>query len=121
MTKASQQQWIKKLTKATWAKYWSTENLTVAMHVRRIYGKMETKVGPDLYKQVGEGRATGVLLAQLGTGHCGLNYYLVRFKIVETVAFEKCGYEKERVEHFLIECPSFWTERQELRTTVGMG
>jgi hypothetical protein len=121
MTKASQQQQIKKLAKATWEKYWSTENLTTATHLRRIYGKMDTKVGPDLYKEVGGGRATGALLAQFRTGHCGLNYYLSRFKIVESAACEKCGYEKETVEHFLMECPSFWRERQALRTMVGTG
>jgi hypothetical protein len=121
MTKASQQQQIKKLAKATWEKYWSTENLTTAMHLRRIYGKMDTKVGPDLYKEAGGGRATGALLAQFRTGHCGLNYYLSRFKIVERAACEKCGYEKETVEHFLMECPSFWRERQALRTMVGTG
>jgi len=32
-----------------------------------------------------------------------------------------CGYEKETVEHFLTECPSFWEERRELRKKVGEG
>ena len=32
-----------------------------------------------------------------------------------------CGYEKETVEHFLVECPSFWEERRELREKVGEG
>src|SRR2546423_1454285 len=29
--------------------------------------------------------------------------------------------EKETVEHFLTECPSFWEERQDLRRKVGVG
>jgi hypothetical protein len=77
-------------------------------------------VGPELYKEV-KGRATSALLAQLRTGHCRLNYYLWRFKKSESAKCEKCGYEKETVEHFLLECPNFWRERHELRKKVGTG
>src|SRR6266516_1263810 len=57
-------------------------------------------------------------LAQLRTGHCGLNYYLWRFKKEDSAECMSCGYEKETVEHFLTECPSFWEERRELRKKV---
>ena len=55
------------------------------------------------------------------TGHCGVNYYLWRFKKVESAECEMCGYEKETVEHFLVECPSFWKERYELKKKIGTG
>jgi len=31
------------------------------------------------------------------------------------------GYQKETVEHYLVECPSFWKKRCELRRRVGTG
>jgi hypothetical protein len=77
-------------------------------------------VGPELYKEA-EGRATSALLAQLRTDHCRLNHYLYEFKKVEGVRRGMCGYEKETVEHFLVEFPSFWRERCELRSRVSTG
>jgi hypothetical protein len=119
-TKQSQRAEIKKLANTTWDKTWSRPNQSTAMHLRRISGKEGTKVGPELYKEI-KGRETCTLLAQLRTGHCGLNHYLWRFKKVESAKCKMCGYEKETVEHFLVECPYFWEERQELRRKVGTG
>jgi len=104
----------------TWDKAWNEKNLTTATHLRRILGKESTKTGPELYKEV-KGRATSTLPAQMRTGHCGLNYYLYRFKKVESAECEACGYEKETVEHFPVECPGFWEERCELRRKAGVG
>jgi hypothetical protein len=120
MTKQTQRQQIKELAKEVWDRAWNEKNPTTATHLRRIAGKAGTKVGPELYKEV-KGRATSALLAQLRTGHCGLNYYLCRFKKAESAECEMCGYEKETVEHYLVECPSFWRERRELRRKVGAG
>ena len=120
ITKKKQREQIKKLAQTTWDKTWNEKNLTTATHLRRILGKENTKTGPELYKEV-KGRATSTLLAQMRTGHCGLNHYLYRFKKVESAECEVCGYEKETVEHFLVECPGFWEERQELRRKVGVG
>jgi Zn ribbon nucleic-acid-binding protein len=118
VTKQIQREQIKKLAKTTWDKTWSRANQSTTTHLRHISGKEGTKVGPELYKEI-KGRATCALLAQLRTGHCGLNHYLWKFKKVESVECEMCGYEKETVEHFLVECPYFWEERHELRRKVG--
>lgn len=60
-------------------------------------------------------------MAQPRTGHCGLNYYLWRFKKVESAECEMYGYEKETIERYQVECPSFWRERRELRRKVSVG
>ena len=60
-------------------------------------------------------------IAQLRTGHCGLNHYLWRFKKRDGAECENCGYEKEMVEHFLLKCPTCWRERQKLRMVAGIG
>ena len=119
-TKKAQQQRAEKLAKDMWDKSWNEGNPTTAIHLRRISREPGTKEGPELYGGI-ENRAAAALLAQLRTGHCGLNHYLWRFKRAEKAECEKCGYEKETVEHFLLECPSFWEERQELRRRVGTG
>jgi hypothetical protein len=56
----------------------------------------------------------------LRTGHCGLNYYLWRFKKIEEAECKKCGNGKqETVEHFLLECKGYCRERWKLRNKVG--
>ena len=119
-TKQAQREHIKRLAKTTWNKTWNRENPNTAIHLRRISGKAGTKEGPELYNGL-KSRAESALLAQLRTGHCGLNYYLWRFKKEDSAECMSCGYEKETVEHFLTECPSFWEERRELRKKVGEG
>ena len=59
------------------------------------------------------------MLAQLRTGHCGLNQYLWRFKKVDNAECGNCGYQKETVERFLIECPAYYEERWDLEKTLG--
>jgi hypothetical protein len=57
-------------------------------------------------------------LVQLRTGHCGLNHYLHRFGLKNTPYCE-CGYGKETVEHFLLQCPKYTEQRRRLRREVG--
>ena len=53
------------------------------------------------------------------TGHCGLNHYLHRFGKT-TSPYCKCGYGKETVEHYLLECRKYKEQRKRLRKEVGM-
>src|ERR1700739_2348446 len=60
-------------------------------------------------------------LAQLQTGHCGLNSYLYRFNKVESAQCQHCGHNQDTVEHFLLECDKHWETRSELHNKVGTG
>ena len=60
------------------------------------------------------------MITQLRTGHCGLNHYLHRFGINES-PFCECGYGKETVEHFLLECRKYKEQRKKLREAAGTG
>ena len=104
------------MAKQQWAREWS-ENEKTAAHLRRILMKPGTICGPKLYNGI-PSRNTCAKLVQLRTGHCGLNYYLHRFGIKESPLCE-CGYGKETVEHFLIECRRYRDQRSELRKNVG--
>ncbi len=59
-----------------------------------------------------------VWISRLRTGHCHLNKYLNRFKIIETPECE-CGAESEMVEHFLLKCELYDEAREKLRRKVG--
>src|SRR5947207_9751527 len=77
------------------------------------------KMGPSLYNEISD-RHTATTIAQLRTGHCGLNLYLHRFGIAKSPHC-KCGYGKENVEHYLMECKNYRVQRRKLRQDVGMG
>ena len=113
--KSSLQQAISSITKIKWDNYWSQN--TSASHLRRILSKPSSELGPKLYNSITT-RASCTTLAQLRTGHCGLNKYLHRFKLAKS-AFCECGYGKETVEHFLLECRRYKEERKQLRKSVG--
>jgi len=54
----------------------------------------------------------------LCTGHCKLNNYLSKRKIVEDPACE-CGHGIENVKYFLLLCPKHEEQWNELRKEVG--
>jgi len=76
-----------------------------------------TKTGPALYNDI-EDRNSAAKIAQLRTGHCGLNRYLHRFGNTNT-PYCQCGYGKETVEHYLLECRKYREQRKKLRKEVG--
>ena len=76
-------------------------------------------MGPKLYNEI-VNRSTAATIAQLRTGHCGLNHYLHRFGITGSPYCE-CGYGKETVEHYLLECRNYKEQRKRLREEVGTG
>ena len=59
-----------------------------------------------------------VWISRLRTGHCHLNEYLHRFKIIETSECE-CGAGRETVDHFLLNCELYDEERDKLRRKIG--
>ena len=109
-------QHIKDTAKKQWQKDW-TENTKTGIHLRRISRSPGGKCGPKLYNDINN-RGTVTRIAHLRTGPCGLNKYLHCFG-KRSSPYCKCGYGKETVEHYLIECRNYKEQRKELRKNVG--
>jgi len=82
-------------------------------------GGKYAKTGPKLYNEL-ENRKNAARIAQLRTGHCGLNKYLHRFG-KKNSSYCQCGCGKETGEHYLLECRNYKEQRKKLRREVGTG
>ena len=102
-------QHIKALAKTQWKKRWD-ENTQSAKQLRRILITDEIKRGSKLYNNIAN-RNICAKLVQLRTGHCALNSYLHRFGKRNSPTCE-CGYGKETVEHYLLECRKYKEQRR---------
>ena len=111
---------IKASAKKQWRKIWN-EGTTTAKKLRRItkIQRKGNKIGPKLYNEIAN-RKDAATIAQLRTGHCRLNHYLHRFGQTGSPYCE-CGYGKETVEHYLLECNKYKEQRKRLRKEVGVG
>ena len=114
--KSSRIQYIKAAAKGQWTKQW-TESTRTARQLRQITLKHGVKCGPKIYKSI-TNRNISAMIMQLRTGHCGLNGYLNRFGKKDSPYCE-CGYGKETVEHFLLECRRYRDQRKTLRKSIG--
>ena len=74
--------YIKLLAKKQWHKKWR-ENTKTATALQRIMKGKNAPTGPKLYNEIAN-RSMAAKIAQLWTGHCGLNHYLHRFGIKNT-------------------------------------
>ena len=97
---------------------WSA-NTKTAVTLKRITKGKRAKTGPALYNEIVD-RNSAAKIAQLRTGHCGLNRYLHRVGRKNS-PYCQCGYGKETVEHYLLECRNFREERKKLKREVGAG
>jgi len=88
----------------------------MATNLRRMTKRHGVKQGPTLYNNI-TNRNTAALLAQLRTEHCGLNKYLHRSSDTPT-PYCQCGYGKETVEHYLMECKRYNEERREMQKEI---
>jgi hypothetical protein len=77
------------------------------------------KTGPSLYNEIAN-RNVAAIIAQLRTGHCGLNRYLHRFNITNSPHCQ-CGYGKETAERYLLECRKYRDQMKKLRREAGTG
>jgi hypothetical protein len=123
LTKAMQRAEIRKQAKARWNEQWIKEGQrphaeVTAPHLRRIINNNLAQ-GPELYKAM-KNRKSCAILAQLRTGHCGLNYYLAKFKKKDSSKCPNCECKKETVEHYLLECEKHAKERDALIRKVGI-
>jgi hypothetical protein len=110
---------IKTMAKEQWQRKW--HNTTTAKTLRHIAStkSKRIKAGPGLYNEISS-RNTCAIIAQLRTGHCWLNSYRYRFGHAQS-PYCKCGYGKENVEHYLLECRNYKAQRKKLREAVGAG
>src|SRR5436190_23271290 len=75
-----------------------------------------TKTSSALYNEIKD-RNSATKIAQLRTGHYGLNRYLHHFGIKNT-SYCQYEYEKETIEHYLLEYRKFREQRKKLRKKI---
>ena len=116
--KSARARYIKTAAKKQWQTVWN-KNTKTATALRRIMKGRHAKIGPALYNEIAN-RNGAATIAQLRTGHCGLNRYLHRFSLRNS-PYCQCGYGKETVEHYLLECRNYRDQRKKLRREAGKG
>src|SRR5436190_19122300 len=79
-----------------------------------------TKPRSQIYRQLVK-RKHIAWIARLRTGHCSLNSYLERFKIIDHTICPACGDAKQTAQHFLLVCQKDERERDRMRKMVGVG
>ena len=114
--KSPQKTTIRTAMKMEWETEWKTGRNT-AQRLRHMSQQPGVTTGLKLYGNM-QKREHVVWISRLRTGHCHLNEYLNRFKIIETPECE-CGAERETVEHFLLKCELYDEARDILRRKVG--
>src|SRR5947207_14869355 len=76
------------------------------------------KIDSILYNEIKDRNST-TKIAQLRTNHCELNHYLHHFGI-KNISYYQCEYEKETIEHYLLEYRKFREQRKKLRKEIGI-
>ena len=109
---------IKAAAKDQWNTQWNN-NTKTATRLRRLMRRKDVKAGPALYNEIANRKGASTII-QMRTGHCGLNKYLHRFGKSIT-PYCQCGYGKETVEHYLLECKVYKEQRKCLKNKVGRG
>ena len=96
-------------------KAWNSGKTNARQH-RKMTRPQRFKTGVQLYGNLP--RKQLVNLIRLRTGHCRLNSYLNRHKIIEDPSCD-CGRGVETVKHFLLLCKKYEGPRNELKKKVG--
>ena len=105
-------------TRDKWTKQWN-EGKETATLLRGMSKRPHFTSGGKLYSQV-KGKRQVAALVRLRTSHVALNEYLHRFGHEEEPTC-KCGEENENVEHYLLKCKNYATQRAILVKEVGAG
>ena len=108
---------IHQMIKTEWQTQWNTGKNT-ACQLRNITKATNSSTGHQLYQSLGNNRKHIAWIARLRTGHCSLNHYLHRMRLVDEKTCE-CGEGEETVKHFLLVCTKYKEQRMELRKKVG--
>jgi ribonuclease HI len=102
---------IKEAARKEW-----TNGKTNARQLRKMTRPQRYKTGVQLYGELPRKQLANLI--RLRTGHCRLNHYLNRHKIIEDPKCE-CGRGIENVKHFLLLCKKYEKQRRELKKKVG--
>ena len=113
--KSAQKMKIKALAKDNWKEVW--DKTKTAALLRHLSKGPKFQTGTKYYGSAPT-RKSATTLVQMCTGHCGLNSYLNRFKKIPS-AYCDCKYQKETVQHYLLECRRYKVERDTLRRIIG--
>ena len=116
--KSSRIQYIQLAAKEQWAKLWN-EHTPTSKALRRYSRHKGFIVGPKLYNSL-PNRHTTATIVQLRTGHCRLNKYLHGIG-ARNSPYCECGYGKETVEHYLLECNKYKKQRRQMRLDIKKG
>src|SRR5208282_2283107 len=116
--KSARLQYIKKSIKEQWSKAWN-EHIQTSKALRHLTKQKGVRTGPKLYNSL-PNRNTVATVIQLRTGHCKLNKYLHSIDARYSPHCE-CGYGKETVEHYLLECNKYKDQRKQIRLELRKG
>jgi len=83
---------------------WKMDQALPGKHTLRLYRSLTSE--------------QAAILIQARTGHCRLNQYLSRGRLVDS-PFCGCGQAEETVKHLILSCPQWEEERKELGKVVG--
>lgn len=87
----------------------------------RIYELTNVKKAKRHFKVVDQlPRQNRAMLTQLRTGHVPLNVYLHRFKRKDSPRCEMCKGGDETVEHYLLWCQAYETQRKRAKRSMGV-
>ena len=112
--KSVQVQKIISETKKAAAKEWDSGKAT-SQHLRQL-SRRRFKTGTRIYGELPRKQAANLI--RLRTGHCRLNSYLHRYKIVDDPQCD-CGKGIETPKHFLLTCKKYEKQRDQLRKKIG--
>ena len=102
-----------------WNTSWQSHDRD-AKQLRQITRKPNALRGSKFYQAVTLIRRQTAQLAQLRTAHCSLNQYLYRFGHADSPRCECRSGAIENVEHFLLHCPRYDSQRAKLMREGGV-
>ena len=101
---------------------WTAEWIKSPRYQRLYFKDLLTPHSQSYLKYISNedlSRKNASTIFQLRTGHVPLNYYLHRFKTVESAQCPACGHPKETPKHYLLHCPKYAHERWPILNATG--
>ena len=96
--------------KHKWAATWASSPRYRRFHFQDVLTPYSQKY-LNCISDSGISREMASRIFQLRVGHTPLNFYLHKFKRVDSPRCPACGHPKETVEHFLVYCPKYAHKR----------
>jgi hypothetical protein len=103
--------------KASWSREWAKSPRYNKL--KHIDPSLLSRKFVELISNKKINRAAASKFFQLRSGHIPLNAYLHRFKIKESAQCPACGAQREKPQHFIVECLAYVHEQWKLRPKKG--